>query len=177
MFEKNKIKALMGGFFSLTTLASSLILVPTETTYAAVYPSVSEGEVTIETNKSFSSPLPDYTGISQFYHFGHWGIDLTAPIGSKIYPIKKGKVVKILNLRWDYGRAVFVEHDNEMISLYAHMGKITVSEGEEVTPETSLGEVGMSGKTTGPHLHLEVHKGNKALNPLPYLDLGEPNRR
>ena len=53
------------------------------------------------------------------------------------------------------------------------MGKIYVEEGEEVTTEKPIGEVGLTGKTTGPHLHLEVKKYERIVNPRPYLSLNK----
>lgn len=166
----------MGGLFSLTTLASSLVILPTDTTLA-VDSSTLMPSVQMETVKSFNNILPGYTGVSQGYHWGHPGIDLTAPLGTKIYPLKPGRVSKILNLRWDYGRAVIVDHANGLVTLYAHMGKLYVQEGEEVTMEKPLGEVGLTGKTTGPHLHFEIVKNGGQLNPLPLLALGSPTAR
>ncbi|KKT55215.1 MAG: Peptidase M23/M37 [Candidatus Collierbacteria bacterium GW2011_GWB1_45_35] len=70
-----------------------------------------------------------------------------------------------------YGRSVVLDHGNGLQTRYAHMGKIFVEEGERVTPAMPVGEVGITGKTTGPHLHLEVIKKNRTVNPRPYLDL------
>jgi len=98
-------------------------------------------------------------------------------LGSNIYPIKEGVVIKVQYLRYDYGRAVWIDNGNDTISLYAHMGKVFVNEGDTVTTEKPIGEVGLTGKTTGPHLHLEVIKNEKNINPQPYLALGRVNKR
>lgn len=113
--------------------------------------------------------MPENTGISQSFHFGHPGMDITAPEGTKIYPLKDGVVVIMTNLNWDYGRSVVIDHGNGLKTLYAHMGKIFVEEGEKVTTNKPLGEVGMTGRTTGPHLHFEVIKEESRINPQSYL--------
>lgn len=172
VFEKKWIKTALGGMFSITTLASGMVMaMPTDATLAAgSIESVSNIE--IETVKSFANVLPNNTGISQMYHWGHPGIDITAPLGTTIYPLKDGVVVKMENLKWDYGRAVYIDHGNGLITLYAHMGKVFVEEGEKITTKMPVGEVGLTGRTTGPHLHFELRKDNNAINPLPFLDLG-----
>ena len=98
-------------------------------------------------------------------------MDITAPLGTPIYPLKSGVVVRMENLKWDYGRAVYVDHGNGMITLYAHMGKVFVEEGDQVTTDKPIGEVGVTGRTTGPHLHFELRKDGNAINPMPYLNL------
>ncbi|KKT85076.1 MAG: Peptidase M23/M37 [Candidatus Collierbacteria bacterium GW2011_GWA2_44_99] len=128
-------------------------------------------EVVIETKRSLISVLPDNTGVSQEFHLGHSGTDITASLGSKIYPLKEGVVVLMSVTKTGYGRSVVLDHGNGLQTRYAHMGKIFVEEGERVTPAMPVGEVGITGKTTGPHLHLEVIKKNRTVNPRPYLDL------
>ena len=63
------------------------------------------------------------------------------------------------------GNIVIVDHGDGLKSLYAHMGNIYVSVGNEVNPETPLGTVGMTGRTTGPHVHLEIYDKDVAVNP------------
>jgi len=131
-------------------------------------------QAVIETKKQdyfhgFKGIVPRMSGVSQ--GFGHWhpGVDITAPAGSKIYPMQEGKVVRIENTRWGYGRSVLVDHGDGISSLYAHLGKIMVEEGEVVRPETALAEVGLTGRTTGYHLHLEIKNRSRTVNPNRYL--------
>jgi len=177
MFEKKSIKSAFGGFMSVASLASGLIFLPSNQDAIAANIQPFNQEVAIETKRSFSNVLPEYTGISQSFHFGHPGIDITAPVGSKIYPIKDGTVESMSNTYWNYGRSVVIDHGNGMKTLYAHMGKIFVEEGQVVTADKPLGEVGMTGKTTGPHLHMEIIKSENRVNPQPYMALGEKNPR
>jgi murein DD-endopeptidase MepM/ murein hydrolase activator NlpD len=177
MFERKTIKAVLGGVISMTSLASGLVYLPIDQTVVAANIQTLNADIPIETKKSFANVLPEYTGISQGFHFGHAGIDLTAPLGSKIYPIKDGVVIKVQYLTWDYGRAVWIDNGNDTVSLYGHMGKIFVNEGDAVTTNKPIGEVGLTGRTTGPHLHLEIIKNDKNINPQPYLALGPVNKR
>jgi len=156
MFERKSIKAALGGIISMTSLASGLVFLPMDQTVAAANIQTLNTEIPMDTRKSFANVLPAYTGISQGFHFGHPGIDLTAPLGSKIYPIKDGVVIKVQLLNWDYGHAVWIKSANDTISIYGHMGKIFVNEGDIITTDKSIGEVGLTGHTTGPHLHLEI---------------------
>ena len=154
-FEARKAKVAFGGFLS----ASSLILA------LGVYPLAKQRPVsaleptslplTVET--AATGPiviLPAMTGISQRYWSEHPGLDITAPRGSAIHPIKAGRVVAISISRFNYGRSITIDHGDGLTSLYAHMGKLFVQEGDGVTEKTELGEVGMTGYTSGPHLHL-----------------------
>jgi len=177
MFEKKTIKSVMGGVISMTSLASGLIFIPADQGVIAANIQSSNTDISFVTNNKFSDVLPSYTGVSQGFRGGHPGIDLTAPLGSKIYPIKEGVVVKVQSLSWDYGHAVWIDSGEGIVSIYGHMGKIFVIEGDKVTTDKSIGEVGLTGKTTGPHLHLEVHKDGVPINPQPHLALGPANRR
>lgn len=177
MFEGKTFKSVLGGVISVTSLASGLVFLPIDQTVATANMQSLNSEIPVETRKSFANVLPEYTGISQGFHYGHPGIDLTAPLGSKIYPIKDGVIIKVSYLRYGYGRYVSIDNGNGIVSLYGHMGKVFVNEGDTVTTDKPIGEVGLTGKTTGPHLHLEVIKNEKNINPQPYLALGTVNKR
>jgi murein DD-endopeptidase MepM/ murein hydrolase activator NlpD len=177
MFEGKTIKSVLGGVISVTSLASGLVFLPVDQNVINTNIQTLNAEIPMETRKSFANVLPAYTGISQGFHYGHAGIDLTAPLGSPIYPIKEGVVIKVSYLRYDYGRAVWIDNGNDTVSLYGHMGKIFVNEGDVVTVNKPIGEIGLTGKTTGPHLHMEVIKNKSNINPQPYLALGTVNKR
>jgi murein DD-endopeptidase MepM/ murein hydrolase activator NlpD len=177
MFEGKTIKSVLGGVISVTSLASGLVFLPIDQTVVAANIQTLNAEIPMETRKTFANVLPAYTGVSQGYHFGHPGIDITAPLGSKIFPIKEGTVIKVQLLNWDYGHAVWIKSANDTVSIYGHMGKIFVMEGDTVTTDKAIGEVGLTGHTTGPHLHLEIHTEKGSINPQPYLALGPVNKR
>lgn len=85
----------------------------------------------------------------------HDGLDLAAPRGSAIHPVRPGTVV-FAGERGAYGNVVEVRHDNGLVSRYAHCDRLEVREGQRVGQEDVLGTVGSTGRTTGPHLHLEI---------------------
>lgn len=116
----------------------------------------------------FQWPLASF-GISQDFSSYHPGMDLTDPIGTPIHPIAEGKVEWVKYLPYGYGYHVLVSHDDNVQSLYAHMSRIIVHEGELVTKHTELGEIGVTGHTTGSHLHVEVYLNGVANNPLEIL--------
>ena len=161
----------------MTTLASGIFVLPgDQSALAMANIQPFDQEVVIETKRSLVNVLPINTGVSQEFHLGHPGIDITASLGSKIYPIKEGTVVLMSVTRWDYGRSVVIDHGNGLETRYAHMGKVFVEEGEKVNTDMPIGEVGLTGRTTGPHLHLEVVKNGRTVNPRAYLSLDKTRR-
>ena len=121
----------------------------------------------IVTVVSLTIPLQGVLG--QGYHAFHRAIDILAPIGTEIKPIAKGKVIEVSLGRIGWGNNVLVEHDSGLRSRYAHLDKIKVVEGEEINQELVLGTVGMTGWTSGPHLHLEIYQNGKAIDPASVL--------
>jgi murein DD-endopeptidase MepM/ murein hydrolase activator NlpD len=67
---------------------------------------------------------------------------------------------------------VEIEHGNGLTTRYAHMSRIYVSEGDQVTPGMEVGAVGSTGRSTGPHLHYEVRKDGAALDPATFIRAG-----
>ena len=85
----------------------------------------------------------------------HNGIDIAIPAGTPVRPVAPGIVV-YSGSRSGYGNTVVVEHDNGIITLYAHNSRVLVSEGQPVTTESTLALSGSTGRSTGPHLHFEA---------------------
>lgn len=171
LFEAKKARAAFGGLLSASSLILAVGVYPLAkyTPVSALEP-VNLPTVEITTAESGPAiPVPTLTGVSQGFSSGHPGIDITAKLGSAIYPVKSGKVIEISISKFNYGRSVVVDHGNGLTSRYAHMGKVFVNEGDEVNSETALGEIGLTGHTTGPHLHLEIRKNGLAQNPRIYL--------
>jgi murein DD-endopeptidase MepM/ murein hydrolase activator NlpD len=89
----------------------------------------------------------------------HVGADYAAPTGTPIVAVKAGKVLEAKNgTSWGaaYGIAAVINHGNGLRAIYAHMSKILVKPGDVVAEGQKIGEVGSTGNSTGPHLHLEV---------------------
>ena len=94
----------------------------------------------------------------------HKGIDIKAPIGTPIMATADGIVVKT-ELHEAYGKMVVIKHNDTYESLYAQMSKIDVKPGDLIMKGEKIGEVGNSGKSTGPHLHFEIEENGKKVNP------------
>ena len=101
----------------------------------------------------------------------HRGMDLGAPYGSSVLACKGGTVT-FAGWQGGYGRLVIVDHGDGMVSWYAHLSGISVSEGQAVARGDTLGQVGSSGRSTGAHLHFEVHLSDEAVNPSTYYPPG-----
>lgn len=97
----------------------------------------------------------------------HKGVDLTSPRGTKIYASGDG-VVKRAQFGRGYGKLVEIDHGYTYSSLYGHMSKILVKPGQQVKRGDVIGLVGSTGTSTGPHLHYEVRKNGRPLNPVNY---------
>jgi murein DD-endopeptidase MepM/ murein hydrolase activator NlpD len=99
----------------------------------------------------------------------HTGLDFAAPMGTPIHSVMKGVVI-FANWAGPYGRQVQVRHEDGTVTWYNHMSKFSVSVGETVYAGDQVGAIGMTGNTTGPHLHFEVHPdGGSAIDPDPWL--------
>ena len=99
----------------------------------------------------------------------HYGVDFSAPKGTPIYATGNGIVAKVKKSRRGFGNHVIINHGFGYESLYAHMTKYTVRNGQKVKRGDIIGYVGSSGKSTAPHLHYEVHKNGKKINPAYYF--------
>lgn len=114
-------------------------------------------------SEAFTLPHPGYLTT----HFSQWhpGIDIATGLGMLIHPIASGTVVETTYGFFGLGHYVVVEHQQGYRSTYGHMGEIYVKKGDKVTANSYLGEVGMTGRTTGPHTHLEITKNGSYTDP------------
>lgn len=101
----------------------------------------------------------------------HSGIDFRAHTGQSVHATAYGKVTSA-GYNGGYGNMVEVDHGNGFSTRYAHMSKILVADGQKIVPGTIVGEVGTTGRSTGPHLHYEIRRNGSATNPAPYLRIG-----
>ena len=99
------------------------------------------------------------------YRKFHSGMDFSAKIGTPIYATGDG-VVKSVKKSGGYGRHIVINHGYGYETLFAHMNKYYVKRGQKVKRGEVIGEVGNTGLSTGPHLHYEVHKNGKVMNPV-----------
>jgi murein DD-endopeptidase MepM/ murein hydrolase activator NlpD len=121
----------------------------------------------------FASPLKSYTRTSTFGRrvdpfnkkFGfHPGLDLACPVGSNVYAARKGKVI-FSGYQGGYGLLLIVKHEHGYSSYYGHLKKVLLKEGDIIERGNLIGISGDSGRSTGPHLHFEVRKETKPINP------------
>ncbi len=107
----------------------------------------------------------------------HSGMDFACPIGTEIYSTGDGVVERADSDASGYGNHVRINHGYGYLTLYGHMSKINVRQGQRVKRGEIIGLVGSTGKSTGPHLHYEVHKDGEVLNPVNfyYSDLTSEN--
>ncbi len=96
----------------------------------------------------------------------HAGMDFTAPTGTPIYATGDGTVIRADRASRGYGNHVRIDHGFGYTTLYAHMSKTNVKVGSEVKRGEIIGYVGNTGKSVGPHLHYEVRKNDKPVNPI-----------
>ncbi len=94
----------------------------------------------------------------------HWGVDFKAPEGTKVYASLSGRVVLAKELFYT-GKTVVIDHGMGLHTLYAHLSKITVKEGQDVKGGQIIGKVGSTGRSTGPHLHFGIYLGGVRVDP------------
>jgi len=142
---------------------------PVETTDA-------EGETVVATTFSgqFVWPIPASTTItSRFGPRGsshHNGIDVSAPAGTRINAAADG-IVRTSSVGWNggYGNMIIIDHGDGYSTLYAHNSRNRVRVGDRVTAGQHIADVGTTGQSTGNHLHFEIRRNGRAINPLPFF--------
>jgi murein DD-endopeptidase MepM/ murein hydrolase activator NlpD len=102
----------------------------------------------------------------------HTGLDITAPIGTRVAVTADGVVVQAgaASGYYGYGLLVVVDHGNGYQTYYGHLSRINVMPGQQLRQGDVIGAVGMTGRTTGPHLHYEVRVGAAPVNPYRFLN-------
>jgi murein DD-endopeptidase MepM/ murein hydrolase activator NlpD len=112
--------------------------------------------------------------ISQYFHYGHYAIDIAADMGTRVSAAASGRVIFAGWKNNGGGYQVWIAHGSNLYTTYNHMSAITVGRGQSVSRGQQVGRVGMTGNATGPHLHFEVWigpvwDGGTRVNPLNYL--------
>lgn len=158
-------------FFVLLTLSGyypNFGIPPVKASRALASVQEQKGEIIA---RSFSSPLvlphPGY--LSTRFSSWHPGIDIAAGLGMPVHPVTEGEVSEVGRGFFGFGNFVVVSHQHGFKSKYAHMGKIYVKVKDKVTSDNILGEVGLTGRTSGPHTHLEITRDGKYIDPQPLL--------
>ncbi|WP_244610259.1 peptidoglycan DD-metalloendopeptidase family protein [Bathymodiolus heckerae thiotrophic gill symbiont] len=128
-------------------------------------------------NGLFSRPVDGITtspfGLKRFYNGQarrpHTGLDYAGGIGTLIKAPADGKVILIGEYFFN-GKAIFLDHGQGLISVYIHLNKHLVKQGQSVKQGEVIGKIGQSGRATGPHLHWGVYLNRTAINPNLFLD-------
>lgn len=115
----------------------------------------------------FQLPHPGY--LSTPYSIYHPGIDIASGLGMPMRPIAAGKITSSGFDIWGLGLMIEIDHGHGYKSIYAHLGKLYVKKDQDVSETDFIGEVGLTGHTSGPHTHLEVSKEGQKINPLAIL--------
>ncbi|WP_340064828.1 M23 family metallopeptidase [Ascidiimonas aurantiaca] len=96
----------------------------------------------------------------------HYGMDFTAPRGTPIFASGDGEVTRADNRSAGYGKHIRIDHGYGYVSLYAHLSKYNVKRGQKVKRGDLIGFVGSTGRSEAPHLHYEIFKDGKRINPI-----------
>jgi len=167
ILENLSLKTLIGGNLAVLVAVSSFVS-GTTTTFASEDIASEVGsrtQIILTTKEGIRYPVND-PKINQAFSFFHPGIDLGVARGKPVYPVMSGKIAKVGWSPLGYGNEIIINHGNGLMSLYAHLDKILVEEGQNVDITNEIGEVGSTGNATGPHVHLEIHIQGRAVNPL-----------
>lgn len=119
-----------------------------------------EGQIT----GSFGERIDPFNGEGAF----HSGVDISASLGSAVIAPADG-VVTFADFLGGYGRAVMIDHGHGISTRYGHLGSFAVTSGQYLHRGDTIGYVGLSGRSTGPHLHYEVRINDTPVNPFKYL--------
>ena len=118
-------------------------------------------------NSNFGYREDPFNGKVRFHH----GLDIAVNIGTKVYAPADGKV-KFVGRQSGWGKVLKIDHGNGYRTVYAHLSRIVVKPGSEIKRGDLVAESGNSGRSSGPHLHYEVHKYGVPQDPMDYFFSG-----
>jgi len=125
-----------------------------------------------ERSHSWQLPIKSYqltSGFGRRWGRLHAGEDFAAPVGTTLVSMSTGTVT-FVGPESGYGNMVKIRYWDGTVTFYAHMSSFAVAQGDQLQPGQVVGQVGNTGESTGPHLHLEVHpEGGAPIDPLPWL--------
>ena len=120
----------------------------------------------VDAATAYTTQVPiDYQYESRGFSWYHAGADLVAPTGTPVRPIMAGVVEAVNHDYFGFGNHVIVQHDGGYESIYGHLSRTEVEVGQKVDLSTELGLSGSTGFSTGPHLHIEIHKDGVPIDP------------
>lgn len=185
---RSELKYVAGVFIGVLLLPIIAILVVTQTGIEIVSDSLAEfdeitqtiqlknpldGSIYKEISGSFLWPTNGVItlrfGQSSIYQPFHAGLDIAGKRGDPVAAFMKGKVTFAGGISWGYGNHVIIDHGDNISSIYAHLGKISVAKGDEVEQGQIIGTQSDTGWATGPHLHFETRVFGIPVNPMIFL--------
>lgn len=98
----------------------------------------------------------------------HRGVDIAVPAGTSIQAMAGGRV-RFAGVQGDYGNVVWIDHGGSVLTVYAHLSAVEVQTGEAVSTGQPIGRSGSSGNASGPHLHFELWRWGRQVDPVPLL--------
>lgn len=110
----------------------------------------------------------DQSLINQYYKWNHPGLDINGRLTNNIYAVDDGTVIYSGWNSGGYGYMILIDHGNGMKSRYAHESKLFVEAGDQVIKGQTIGKIGSTGRSTGPHIHFELYVNGSRVNPLNY---------
>lgn len=151
-------------FAFLSGLQPTLAIPPVRVSqvFAQAY---SQDQTILAIKFSESITLPHSGYVSTHFSSWHPGVDIATGLGIPIRPILKGRVIEVSNGFWGLGHFVTIEHELGFVSTYGHIGKVYVRVGDQVTQNSQIGVVGLTGNTSGPHTHIEITQNGTYINP------------
>ena len=104
---------------------------------------------------------------TQGAHSGHMALDIANKVGTPVYAAESGTVIRADTTGYNggYGSVIVIDHGNGYQTLYAHLSAQNIKKGDTVARGQQIGNMGNTGRSTGPHLHFEIIKGKQKLNP------------
>ena len=169
ILEQTKYKRVLAANIAVFTTVFNVATYPSHAFdyKAADQTSIDASQVVMKTTteRAYQFPVVQPTGISQGYGKFHPGVDIRAPKGTGVVAVAAGVVIEVKFSKVGYGHYVRIAHAGTVSSLYAHLDKVAVVVGQKLDKGQEVGTIGMTGWTTGPHLHFELNEGIKTINP------------
>jgi len=131
-----------------------------------------ETDVSIDLSWPVDGIVSSPFGLKRFFNDQprnpHSGLDIAAPEGTDIVLPSDGDIIDTGNYYFN-GNTVFVDHGQGMISMFNHMSKISVKTGDKLKRGDKIGEIGKTGRVTGPHLHWSLNLNQTRVDPMLFL--------
>ena len=168
--DKTKYKKVIAANIVMVGVVFNTVTSPShafdyQSTSITVVGAESQQELNPKTESKYRNPVESPIGVSQSYHAFHPGIDVRAHKGTSVVSIDEGIVIEVKHTNVGYGHYVRVAHAGTVSSLYAHLDKVEVKVGQKLGKGEEIGTIGVTGWSTGPHLHFEIYEGTSVVNP------------